>query len=113
MRRRKGLTKLAPVTIGDRVFVGACVTILPGVTIGDDAVIGAGSLVTRDIPAGMLAVGHPARPVRPVSELEDQYDKQVQTGPRYAEDNPGGQIPVEDFPAMREAIERAGYGWRA
>lgn len=54
----------APVVLGDNVWIGANVTILPGVTIGDDAVIGAASLVTKDIPAGAVAVGAPARVVR-------------------------------------------------
>ncbi len=46
-----------PVIVGNNVWIGAHCIVLPGVTIGDDAVIGAGSLVTRDIPAGMLAYG--------------------------------------------------------
>lgn len=54
----------APVVLGDNVWIGANVTILPGVTIGDDAVIGAASLVTKDIPVGAVAVGAPARVVR-------------------------------------------------
>ena len=49
--------------------VGLNVTILPFVTIGENALIGAGAVVTRDIPPGMLAYGNPARPVRPVTEL--------------------------------------------
>ena len=53
-----------PVIIGDNVWIGAHCIVLPGVTIGDGAVIGAGSLVTRDIPAGMLAYGRPAEVVR-------------------------------------------------
>src|SRR5699024_674039 len=58
----------APVTIGRNVWIGANVTILPGVTIGEDAVAAATSLVTRDVPAGMLVMGSPARVVRPVTE---------------------------------------------
>lgn len=53
-----------PVTIGDRVWCGAHVTILGGVTIGNDAVIGAGSLVIGDIPAKAVAVGTPAKVIR-------------------------------------------------
>lgn len=53
-----------PTRLGDRVWLGARVVVLKGVTIGDDAVIGAGSVVTRDIPARALAVGVPARVVR-------------------------------------------------
>lgn len=51
----------APITIGDDVWVGACSVILPGVTIGNRVVIAAGSVVTRDIPDGVLVAGVPAR----------------------------------------------------
>lgn len=53
-----------PVIIGDRVWLGANVTILKGVTIGNDVVIGAGSVVTKDIPEGAIAVGIPAKVMR-------------------------------------------------
>lgn len=56
----------APVTIGSDVWIGSNSTILPGVTIGDGAVVAAGSLVTGDIAPGMVAMGRPAREVRPV-----------------------------------------------
>lgn len=54
-----------PITIGNNVWLASDVKIMPGVTIGDGAVIGAGSVVTKDIPPGMLAVGSPAKVVRP------------------------------------------------
>ena len=54
--------------LGRNVWLGANVTVLPGVTIGDDAVIGAGSVVTRDIPARSIAVGSPAHVVRTIEE---------------------------------------------
>ena len=53
-----------PITIGDDVFLGARVVVMPGVTIGRGSAVGAGSVVTRDLPAGSIAVGAPARPVR-------------------------------------------------
>lgn len=56
------------VVIGRNVWLGANVTVLPGVTIGDDAVIGAGSIVTKNIPADTIAVGSPARVVRSIDE---------------------------------------------
>jgi maltose O-acetyltransferase len=58
---RANLENGRPVRIGANVWIGGGVIILPGVTIGDDAIIGAGSIVTRDVPAGAKAVGNPAR----------------------------------------------------
>ncbi|NUL45342.1 sugar O-acetyltransferase [Cellulosimicrobium funkei] len=54
----------APIRLGRKVWLGANVTVLPGVTIGDNAVVGAGSVVTKDVPANTVAVGSPARVVR-------------------------------------------------
>lgn len=67
---RRGDLIPAPVVIGRNVWLGANVTVLPGVTIGDDSVIGAGSVVTKDIPAGVVAVGSPARVVRAVDQSD-------------------------------------------
>ncbi len=53
-----------PVTIGDNVWIGGDVVILPGVTIGDNVTIGAGSVVTRDIPSRTIAVGNPCRVIK-------------------------------------------------
>ena len=59
--RRAGIEGARPIRIGSNVWIGGGAIVLPGVTIGDDAVIGAGSVVTRDVPAGMVVVGNPAR----------------------------------------------------
>ena len=59
--RAAGLEFGRPVRIGRNVWIGGGAIILPGVTIGDDALIGAGSVVTRDVPAGATVVGNPAR----------------------------------------------------
>jgi maltose O-acetyltransferase len=64
LRRRAGWEKALPITIGDNVWLGGGVIVCPGVTIGKDTVVGAGSVVTRDLPAGVLAVGNPARVLR-------------------------------------------------
>jgi len=66
--RRERWESAAPVTIGRNVWLGGAVVVLPGVTIGDDTVVGAGSVVVHDLPAGVLAVGNPARVVRPLTE---------------------------------------------
>ena len=62
--RRAKLEAAAPIAIGDNVWLGGGTIVLPGVTIGDDSVIGAGAVVTKDVPADVLAVGNPARVVR-------------------------------------------------
>lgn len=62
--RRDKWESAAPITIGDNVWLGGGVVVLPGVTIGADTVVGAGSVVTKDLPRGVVAVGNPARVVR-------------------------------------------------
>ncbi|HDK7155433.1 TPA: sugar O-acetyltransferase [Clostridium botulinum] len=57
-------TQTAPVVIGNNVWIGGGVIIMPGVTIGDNVVIGAGSVVTKDIPSNKIAYGNPCRVVR-------------------------------------------------
>jgi acetyltransferase-like isoleucine patch superfamily enzyme len=62
--RRLEIPPSAPVVVGDNVWLGTRAIVLPGVTIGDDSVIGAGSVVTRSIPSGVVAAGAPARVIR-------------------------------------------------
>ncbi len=68
--RERGLQYNMPVHIGRNCWIGAGAVILPGVTIGDDTVIGAGSIVTKDIPAGVVAAGNPCRVLRPIGERD-------------------------------------------
>ncbi len=68
--RNAGVEWARPITVGDNVWIGGGVTVLPGVTIGSNTVIGAGSVVVHDIPAGVVAVGNPCRPVRPVDQTD-------------------------------------------
>ena len=65
-----GGVKVAPVAIGDNVWIGRGAMVMPGVTIGDGAVIGAGAIVTGDIPAFSIAVGVPARVIRKLPKSE-------------------------------------------
>lgn len=64
--RRESLELARPVSIGSNVWLGAGVIVLPGVSVGDDSVVGAGSVVTRDIPSGVMAIGSPCRVVRSI-----------------------------------------------
>lgn len=63
-QRNKGLEYARPIKVGDNVWIGAGVTVLPGVTIGDNVTIGAGSVVNRDIPANTVAAGVPCRVIK-------------------------------------------------
>lgn len=63
-QRNKGLEYAKPITVGNNVWIGAGVQLLPGVTIGDNVTIGAGSVVTRDIPPCSVAVGNPCRVIK-------------------------------------------------
>ena len=60
------------IRIGNNVWIACNATVIGGVTIGDNVVIGAGSVVTKDIPAGYLAYGNPARAVRPITEADSK-----------------------------------------
>lgn len=66
--RNQGLEKALPIVLGDNCWLGGDVTILPGVTIGNNTIIGAGSVVTKDIPDNVVAVGNPCRVLRPITE---------------------------------------------
>ena len=63
----------APVVIGENCWIGANVTICPGVTIGENTVIGAGSVVTKNIPANSIAAGNPCRVLREINEDDKKY----------------------------------------
>lgn len=62
-----------PVHIGKNCWIGAGVVIVPGITIGDNVVIGAGSVVTKDLPSNVVAVGNPCRVLREVNERDKKY----------------------------------------
>lgn len=66
--RKSGLEGGKPITIGNNVWLGGGVIVCPGVSIGDDAVVGAGAVVVKDIPAGAVAVGNPAKVIRNLYE---------------------------------------------
>jgi len=71
--RNSGYEYGIDITIGDNVWLGGGVIVLPGVTIGENAVIGAGAVVTKDIPANAIAAGNPAKVIRYITEEDRDY----------------------------------------
>ena len=68
--RRLGWESAEPIELGDNVWLGGGAVVCPGVSIGEDTVVGAGAVVTRDLPAGVVAAGVPARVVREIGERD-------------------------------------------
>lgn len=71
--RNSGYEYGIPITIGDNVWIGGNVVVLPGVTIGSNSVIGAGSVVSRDVPEWVVAAGNPCRVIRAITEEDRAY----------------------------------------
>ncbi len=67
-RRNQGLEYAYPIKVGNNVWIGGGVHVMPGVTIGDNVVIGGGSVVTHDIPDNVVAAGNPCRVIRPITD---------------------------------------------
>ena len=66
--RNSGFEYAYPIKVGNNVWIGGNVCVMPGVTIGDNVVIGGGSVVTKDIPSNVVAVGNPCKPIRPIDK---------------------------------------------
>ena len=79
-RRNQGLEYAYPIVVGDNVWIGAGVQVMPGVTIGSNVVIGGGSIVTKDIPSDSVAVGNPCRVIRKITEDDRQRNWDRKTG---------------------------------
>ena len=73
-RRNAGLEYAYPITVGDNVWFGGGVQVMPGVTIGSNVVIGSGSVVTKDIPDNVVAAGNPCRVIRAITEEDLKRD---------------------------------------
>ena len=71
--KRASLLKEMLAEIGKNCWIGAGAIILPGITIGDNVVVGAGSIVTKDLPSDVVAVGNPCKVLRPINEHDKEY----------------------------------------
>ena len=85
-REYPDLDLVAPIVVGDNVFIGVNAIILRGVTIGPNAVIGAASVVNRDIPSGVVAAGVPARPICTIGEWFRKHESQFIQAHRLPDD---------------------------
>ena len=108
--RRQGLTWVAPVTIGERAFIGADSLILPGVSVGADAIVAAGSVVSRDVAPGTLVAGVPAQPMGTAAALDAERRALSKTRPvfRSADYHREG-LPAEKIRELRAAGSAGGY----
>lgn len=105
-----GYTRVANVKIGSNVFIGAHSIVMPGVTVGDNVVIGAGSVVTRDIPSGSVAVGVPARVIKPLEDFLEAKKKEMTPdntfGAEYTFRNP--DFSASQRAELKEKCEKTG-----
>lgn len=111
MHQALGYTRIAPVTIGDRVFIGAGSIVLPGVSVGSDVIVGAGSVVTKDIPAGEIWAGNPAHKLGNTADFLQKHRRAMQTAPCYGEEYTLRQnISQEKKQEQKQALQdQAGY----
>lgn len=103
-RRALGHTRIAPVTVGARTYVGAGAIILPGVSIGADAIIGAGSIVSRDIPDATMAVGAPARVICTANDYLERRSADIDRGLVLGDIREERDLP--DWATRREDLAR-------
>jgi maltose O-acetyltransferase len=113
MRIQTGFTRIAPVEIGERVFVGAGATILPGTRIGDESIIAAGAVVSGEIPAGSIDAGHPGQVIATVKRAEAWQRQTLSRAPVWPMEgwSAGLGITEERKAEQREAlaVKREGY----
>ena len=108
--RNAGLEFARPITVGDNVWFGGNVAVLPGVTIGSGAVIGAGSVVSRDVPPNVVAAGSPCRVLRPIPPggTEEPYPVVGRFAERKADPACPAEPPPECASKAPEPARRAG-----
>ncbi len=104
-KNKLGYTKIGLVNIGDDVFIGANSTVLPGVTIGSNSIIGANSLVSKDVPAGCVYAGNPARLICTTQDYLGKHSKLMKTAPLFDESYIITNITDEKKSEMKEKLK--------
>ena len=115
MRLQVGYTRIAPVRIGARVYIGAAALILPGTVIGDDAVIAAGAVVKGEVPPGAVVAGNPAAVIGDVATMAERHRQNIEASPCWPYDgwSLDSGITAERRQEQRRALLRAGAGYVA
>lgn len=111
MKKFLGYTKIAPVKIGDNVFIGAGSIVLPGVTIGDNVIVGAGSVVTKSLDSGNVYGGCPASKLQSLSEYLDKTEKDKKNKTFFDETFIIGNITDEKKEEMKTILEQEETGY--
>lgn len=108
-KRVVGYTRIGLVDIGNDVFIGADSVVLPGVSIGDGAIVAAGSVVTKDVPAGMIVGGNPAHVILSVAEFQTKHESRL-TPPYPVFDSSWHKdnLPSEQRTAMIDRLRACG-----
>ena len=104
MKKSLGYTKISPVRIGNNVFLGAGVIVLPGVVIDDNTIVGAGSVVSRSLTGGGIYVGNPARKIREYDEWIEREQKYIRCKRKYDENYKIGLISSSQKIQMTEEL---------
>lgn len=108
-----GYTKIAPVQIGNNVFIGAGTIIMPGITIGDHVVIGAGSVVTKNIERNSVAAGNPAKKIGEYHAYIEKMNRLLKEQPKYDESytlrNPN--LTNLQKEQMKKELSKSGIGF--
>lgn len=108
-----GYTRIAPVKIGNNVFIGAGTIIMPGVSIGDNCIIGAGSVVTKSVQGNSVVTGNPARVMAKQSDFIAKHRANQEIKPCFDEKYTlrNTEITAEMKEQMKKALEENGFGY--
>lgn len=106
-----GKTKIAHVTIGNRVFIGGGSLILPNVTIGDDVIVGAGSIVNKDVPSNSVVAGCPAKVICSLTEYIEKNKDVMNSNPHLVWNTYWKNKSTEEIRDICNQLKKGGWGY--